>query len=174
MKKAVFIPALAAVMLAAGCSGQGSSVHQFSCDEVSFSINVPDFVSYKVHNLDLSQTGLAIYDKSISLAVSGEDGRPVNMTVQYNENSDGNTMVEKGKMLAELTPDTFSIEKFEIDGLDSYIFRFSGQDSVHCDYMLDDNSWVVVSYLSDDGGLAKYQDALVDSLKSFKRTDNAG
>ena len=174
MKKAVFIPALAAVMLAAGCSGQGSSVQQFSCDDVSFSIDVPDFVSYKVHNMDLNQTSFAIFDKSISLAVSGEDGKPVTMTVQYNENGDGNTVLKSGQILAEASPDSLSIEELEIDGLDSYIFRFSRQESVHCYYMLDDKSWVVVSYIPDNGVLAEYQDALVDSLKSFKRTDNAG
>ena len=83
-------------------------------------------------------------------------------------------MIEKSKMLAEVTPDTFSIEELEINGLDSYISRFSGQESVHCDYMIDDNSWVVISYLPDNGELAEYQDALIDSLKSFKLTGNAG
>ena len=174
MKRWILVPAVISVMFAAGCSGHGSAVQQFSCDDVSFSIDVPDFVRYKVHNLDLSQIGLAIYDKSISLAVSGEDGRPVTMTVQYNENRDGNIMIEKSKMLAEVTPDTFSIEELEINGLDSYISRFSGQESVHCDYMIDDNSWVVISYLPDNGELAEYQDALIDSLKSFKLTGNAG
>lgn len=174
MKRRILIPAFVSVMFVAGCSGHGSSVQQFSCDDVSFSINVPDFVSYKVHNLDLRQTGLAIYDKSISLAVSGEDGRPVTMTVQYNENSDGNTVLKSGQILAEASPDSLSIEELEIDGLDSYISRFSRQESVHCYYMIDDNSWVVISYVPDNGELAEYQDALIDSLKSFKLTDNAG
>lgn len=174
MKKAVLIIALAAVALAPGCSGNGSSVQQFSCDEVSFSIDIPDFVSYKAQNTELSQSSFLIYDKTVSLAVSGDGGKPVTMSVQYNENSSGNTMLEGGRLLAEASPDTLSIDELEIDGVDSYIFYYSRQGSVHSYYMLDDKSWVVVSYIMDGGELGKYQDALVDSLKSFKLTDNAG
>lgn len=44
MKKRILVPGLALVLLVSGCSGQGAAAQKFSCDEISFSISVPDYV----------------------------------------------------------------------------------------------------------------------------------
>lgn len=173
MKKRILIPGLALVLLASGCSGQNMSVQQFSCDETSFSISVPDYVGYEICNGEHSHYDFPVYDKRVSIVGTDDSDKPVTMSIEYIENNAGNTLLDVSDEMAVNYPEAYSFEEITIDGKSSYISTAVISDelmTISCDYMLSDTAWLQVTYTAKTDEREQFRGELVKSLKELKFT----
>lgn len=173
MKKAILVPGLALVLLVSGCSGQGAAAQKFSCDEISFSISVPDYVGYEICNGEHSHYSFPAFDKRVSIAGTGDSDKPVTMSIEYIENNAGNTLLDVSDEMAVNYPEAYSFEEITTDGKSSYISTAVISDelmTISCDYMLSDTAWLQVAYTAKTEEREQYRGELVKSLKELKFT----